>query len=136
VQGNTADLTLFGVDRHSVKWASKQVAYVMATRGREHIEVFAESIADLALIEKHSAERKAAVEMALEPNGQDGRAEVKELFQQLQRIRAAKEPPALSECQATTGRYSVNGIPGQCGQYPSYPSTGNRNLADRMASGG
>jgi hypothetical protein len=83
-----------GFDRHSVKSATRKIAYVAASRGREDIEVFVESVAGLSQIQNRSGDRKASVEMAFEPDQNDRRAEAKELFRQLQRIRAVKAEPA------------------------------------------
>jgi len=65
---------------------------VACSRGREDIEVFVESVADLSQIQNRTGERKAAVEMAIEPDQNDRRAEVKRLFRHLQRVCAAREP--------------------------------------------
>jgi hypothetical protein len=72
--------------------ATRKIAYVACSRGREDIEVFVESVADLSQIQNRSGDRKAAVGVAFEPDQNDRRAELKRLFRHLQRIRAAKEP--------------------------------------------
>ncbi|MBV9490572.1 MAG: hypothetical protein JO069_12745, partial [Verrucomicrobia bacterium] len=87
VQGDAADKVLLGFDRDSVRWASQKIAYVMASRGRIDLELFVENIADLSQIQNRKGDRKAATEMALEPDQNDRRAEV-ELFRQLQRLRS------------------------------------------------
>jgi hypothetical protein len=74
-----------------VRSATQKIAYVAASRGREDIEVFVESVADLSQIQNRTGDRKAAVEMAFEPDQNDRRAELKRLFRHLQRVRAAKE---------------------------------------------
>jgi hypothetical protein len=79
-----------GFDRHSVHSATQKIAYVAASRGREGIEAFVESVADLSQIQNRNGDRKAAVEMAFEDR-LDDRDEMKWLFRHLQRIRAAKE---------------------------------------------
>lgn len=80
-----------GFDRHSVRSATSKIAYVAASRGREDIEAFVESMADLSQVQNRTGDRKAAVEVAFEPAQNDWRAEVKRLFRHLQRVRAAKE---------------------------------------------
>jgi hypothetical protein len=45
--------------------ATQKIAYVAASRGREGIEAFVESVADLSQIQNRSGDGKAAVEMAL-----------------------------------------------------------------------
>jgi hypothetical protein len=45
----------------------------------------------LSQIQNRTGDRKAAVEMAFEPDQNDRRAEVKRLSRHLQRVRAAKE---------------------------------------------
>jgi hypothetical protein len=90
-EGATGLKVITGFDRHSVRSATQKIAYGAASRGREDIEVFVESIADLSQIQNRTGDRKAAVEMACE-NRLGDRAEVKELFRHLQRLRAAKEP--------------------------------------------
>jgi hypothetical protein len=83
-----------GFDSHSVRSATQKIAYVAASRGREDIEVFVDSVADLSPIQNRSDDRKVSVEMAFEPDQNDRRAELKQLFQRLQRIRSVKaEPP-------------------------------------------
>jgi conjugative relaxase-like TrwC/TraI family protein len=62
-QGVTADTVIFGLDRHSIKWADQKLAYVAGTRGRINIRVFVESKAELIGIEKRSGERKAATDL-------------------------------------------------------------------------
>ena len=47
-----------------------------ASRGREDIEVFVDSVADLSQIQNRSGDRKAAVEMEFEPDRHDRRPEV------------------------------------------------------------
>jgi hypothetical protein len=95
-EGATGLKVITGFDRHSVRSATRKIAYVAASRGREDIEVFVESIADLSQIQNRSGDRKAAVEMAF-GNAQGERAEMKELFRQLQRIRAMKAKPVEPE---------------------------------------
>ena len=64
------------------------------SRGRESIEAFVESVADPSQIQNRTGNRKAAVEMAFEPDQNDRRAELKQPLQPLQRIRSVKaEPP-------------------------------------------
>jgi hypothetical protein len=55
-----------------------------------------ESIADLSQIQNRSGDRKAAVEMSFDASDSD-RAEVKQLFRQLQRIRAVRAEIAEPE---------------------------------------
>jgi len=85
-----------GFDRHSVRSATQKIAYVAASRGREDIEVFVESVADLSQIQNRTGDRKAVVEMAFE-DGLGDRAEAKRLFRHLQRLRAAKAERAEPE---------------------------------------
>ena len=73
----------------SIVWAAADVA--ASRRGLEDIELFVESVADRSQVQNWSGDRKAAVEMAFEPDQNDRRAEVKRLFRHLQRIRVAKE---------------------------------------------
>jgi conjugative relaxase-like TrwC/TraI family protein len=89
-EGATGLKVITGFDRHSVRSATQKIAYVACSRGREDIEVFVESVADLSRIQNRTGDRKAAVEMAFEPDQNDRRAEVKRLFRHLQRVRAAK----------------------------------------------
>ena len=89
-EGATGLKVITGFDRHSVRSATRKIAYVAASRSREDIEVLVESIAELSQIQNRTGDRKAAVEMALEDR-LDERAELKRLFRHLQRVRAAKE---------------------------------------------
>ena len=82
-----------GFDRHSVRSATQKIAYVACSRGREDIEAFVELVADLSQIQNRAGDRKAAVEMGFGAS-QDNRAQVKELFRRLQRVRAVKVEPA------------------------------------------
>jgi hypothetical protein len=52
-----ASKVITGFDRHSVRSATQKIAYVAASRGREDIEVFVESIADLSQIQNRSGGR-------------------------------------------------------------------------------
>ena len=93
-EGATGLKVITGFDRHSVRSATQKIAYVAASRGREDVEVFVESVADLSQIQNRSGDRKASVGMAFEPDQNDRRAELKQPLQQLQRIRSVKaEPP-------------------------------------------
>jgi ATP-dependent exoDNAse (exonuclease V) alpha subunit len=87
VQGDAADKVLLGFDRDSIRWVSQKIAYVMASRGRIDLELFVENVADLSQIQARKGDRKAATEMAIEPDQNDRQAEV-ELFRQLQRLRS------------------------------------------------
>jgi hypothetical protein len=58
--------------------------------------VFVEAVADPSQIQDRSGDRKAAVEMAFGAS-RGNRAQVKELFRQLQRVRAVKAEPAEPE---------------------------------------
>jgi hypothetical protein len=98
-----------GFDRHSIRSATQKVAYVACSRGREGIEAFVESIADPSQIQNRTGDRKAAVEMAL-GNSQGDRAEVKELFRQLQRIRAMKAEAAEPKRVADLCRQVAEGL--------------------------
>jgi hypothetical protein len=93
-EGATGLKVITGFDRHSVRSATQKIAYVACSRGREDIEVFVESVADLSQIQNRTGDRKAAVEMAFEPDQNDRRAEVKQLFRQLQRVRSRTAEPA------------------------------------------
>jgi hypothetical protein len=95
-EGATGLKVITGFDRHSVRSATQKIAYMAASRGREDIEVFVEFIADLSQIQNQTGNRKAAMGMALGAS-QGDRAQVKELFRQLQRIRAVKAEPADAE---------------------------------------
>jgi hypothetical protein len=95
-EGATGLKVITGFDRLSGRSATKKIAYVACSRGREDIEVFVESVADLSQVQNRTGDRKAAVEMALE-DGLGDRAEAKRLFRHLQRIRAAKAEPAEPE---------------------------------------
>jgi conjugative relaxase-like TrwC/TraI family protein len=93
VQGDTASRVLLGFDRHSIRWASQKIAYVMASRGRIDLQLFVENTADLSQIQSRKGDRKAAVEMELAPSLDDQRPEVK-LFRKLQQLRScSKEEP-------------------------------------------
>ena len=69
----------------------EKIAYMAASRGREDIEAFVESVANLSQVQNRSGGCKAAVGMAFEPDQNDRRAELKQPFRHLERIRAAKE---------------------------------------------
>jgi hypothetical protein len=87
VEGATGLKVITGFDRHSVRSSSQKIAYVACSRGREDIEVFVESVADLSQIQNRTGDRKAAVELEFEPGQHDRRTHVQELFRQLQRIK-------------------------------------------------
>jgi hypothetical protein len=72
-EGATGLKVIIGFDRHSVRSATQKVAYVAASRGREGIEAFVEPVADLPQIQNRAGDRKAAVEMAFEPDQNDRR---------------------------------------------------------------
>ena len=107
----------------------RNIAYVAASRGREDIEVFVESVADRSQIQNRSGDRKAAVEMAFEPDQNDRRAEVKQLFRHLQRVRAAKElaehAQTVDLCRQAAERLSpprTKNTPWTCKKTPSEAS--------------
>ena len=96
-EGATGLKVITGFDRHLVRSATREIAYVACSRGWEDVEVFMESVADLSQIQNRSGDCKVSVEMAFEPDQNDRRAEVKRLFRHLQRIRAARVEPAEPE---------------------------------------
>jgi hypothetical protein len=55
--------------------ATRKIAYVACSRGREDIEVFVESVADFSQIQNRTGDRKAAAVMAF-TTSQDDRAQV------------------------------------------------------------
>jgi hypothetical protein len=86
-----------GFDRTPSGRPREKIACVACSRGREGIEAFVESVADRSQSQNRSGDRKAAVQMAFEPDQNDRRAELKRLFRQLQRVRAVKAEPAEPE---------------------------------------
>jgi ATP-dependent exoDNAse (exonuclease V) alpha subunit len=62
-QGDSCDHVVLGIDRKSVTWVDRKLAYVGTTRGRFKITLFCESKADLLGIEKRSGDRKSALEL-------------------------------------------------------------------------
>ena len=80
---------LFGADRRSIAHISRKVATVACTRGREAIELLVESIADLSQIQNRSGDRKAAVEMQIEPGALH--PELRDLTARIEQTRAGQE---------------------------------------------
>jgi ATP-dependent exoDNAse (exonuclease V) alpha subunit len=62
VQGDSATRVIVGFDRHSVKTATRDAAYVAGSRGREFCEVQVESISELSQIQNRCGDRKAVME--------------------------------------------------------------------------
>lgn len=65
VQGDTSTRVITGFDRHSVKAATRDIPYVLNSRGREDCQIYVESIADLSQIQNRSGDRKAVSEMVI-----------------------------------------------------------------------
>jgi hypothetical protein len=86
VQGDSATRVIVGYDRHSIRTATRDAAYVAGGRGRLFCEIHVESVSDLSLIEKRSGERQAVCEMSIAPS-HDLQPELTEL---VQRVEAAK----------------------------------------------
>jgi hypothetical protein len=104
-----------GFDRLFSPVGHEKVAYVACSRGREDIELFVESIADLSQIQNRTGDCKAPVEMAF-GNSQGDRAQVKELFRQLRRIRAVKAEPAERKRMVNLCRQAAQVLePGRAG---------------------
>jgi hypothetical protein len=133
-EGATGLKVITGFDRHSVRSATQKIAYVAYSRGREDIEAFVESIADPSQIQNRTGDRKAAVEMAFEPDQNDRRAEVKRLFRHLQRIRAAKEmiehARTMDLCRQAAETIEASKAQSQAGTSKSTPSAAPRRLSD------
>jgi len=86
VQGDSATRVIVGFDRHSVKTATRDAAYVAGSRGREFCEVQVESISELSQIQNRCGDRKAVMEIALDPS-REMRPELREM---LTKVEAAK----------------------------------------------
>src|SRR6202022_4971612 len=93
-QGSTTVESIVGLDRNSVRWSSAKIAYTACTRGVRGVTVLVENKSDLALIEHHSGERKAAIEMELDQEWLDPRSEAARLFSELQRVK--KQHPQMA----------------------------------------
>lgn len=89
-QGDTADTVLFGLDRHSIRWADQKLAYVAATRGRTQIKVFVENKADLTGLQTRDGTRKAATDLEVKEYQGDDVA-VRQLLDDLERIQATRQ---------------------------------------------
>ena len=98
VQGSTTVESIVGLDRNSVRWSSAKIAYTACTRGVRGVTVLVENKSDLALIEHHSGERKAAIEMELDQEWLDPRSEAARLFSELQRVK--KQHPQMAKAEA------------------------------------
>jgi conjugative relaxase-like TrwC/TraI family protein len=66
VQGSSAMKVIVGFDRHSIRSASRDAAYVACSRGRQFCEVHVENISDLSQIQNRSGDRKLAIEMTVQ----------------------------------------------------------------------
>jgi hypothetical protein len=66
VQSSTAARVITGFDRNSVRAATKDIPYVLNSRGREDCQIYVESIADLSQIQNRSGDRKFATKMSVE----------------------------------------------------------------------
>lgn len=86
VQGDSATRVIVGYDRHSIRTATRDAAYVAGGRGRLFCEIHVESVSDLSLIEKRSSDRQAVSEMTIKQS-HGLRPDLKEL---VQRVEAAK----------------------------------------------
>jgi hypothetical protein len=67
VQGDSTTRVIVGFDRHSVKTATRDAAYVAGSRGRQFCEVHVESVSELSKIQNRSGDRKSVMEMAIHP---------------------------------------------------------------------
>jgi conjugative relaxase-like TrwC/TraI family protein len=63
VQGSTCSRIITGFDRHSVKSVSRDIPYVLNSRGRDDCQIYVESIADLSQTQDRTGIRKAVIEM-------------------------------------------------------------------------
>ena len=72
-----------------VRPATRNV-YVACSRSREDVEAFVESMADLLQIQNRTGDRKAAAEMAFEPDQNDRRAELKQPLNRFSGSEASK----------------------------------------------
>ena len=77
-QGDSAETVLFGLDRHSIRWADQKLAYVAGTRGKTKILVFVENKAELTGIQERTGERRAATDI-LAQDKEHAKTLVKEL---------------------------------------------------------
>jgi hypothetical protein len=94
VQGDSATRVIVGYDRHSIKTATRDAAYVAGGRGREFCEIHVESASDLSAIQNRSGDRKAVCEMALDPTREVDRS-MREIVEEMERAKAARAPSAL-----------------------------------------
>ena len=92
VQSETEKKAIFSMDRHSIRAVSRQIVKVATSRGETDIEVFVENLADLALIQKRSGDRKDPLEMKFDSESiqKELRPNVQALFGELQRIQNGK----------------------------------------------
>jgi conjugative relaxase-like TrwC/TraI family protein len=95
VQSETEKKAIFSMDRHSIRAVSRQIVKVATSRGETDIEVFVENLADLALIQKRSGDRKDPLEMKFDSEiiQKEWRPNVQALFGELQRIQNGKGDP-------------------------------------------
>src|ERR1700730_10100209 len=98
VQCGTSVESSVALDRNAVRWSSAKIAYTACTRGVRGVTVLVENKSDLALIEHHSGERKAAIEMELDQEWLDPRSEAARLFSELQRVK--KQHPQMAKAEA------------------------------------
>jgi hypothetical protein len=74
------------LDRKSIRAATREIATVACTRGREDIEMIVESIADISQMENKSSQRRAVCEMTIEPS-HELQPELRELLTKLEAVR-------------------------------------------------
>jgi hypothetical protein len=90
--------------------------------------------ADLSQIQNRTGDRKAAVEMAFEPDQNDRRAEVKRFFRQLQRIRSIEAEPAEPERVVNLCRQAAQSLEPQLRTYNGVQSRRRRNRSTRNSA--
>ena len=103
VQGSSTTMIISGMDRRSTSNWTREIAYVVASRGRQYCKFFVESIVDLAGVQRSGA-RMAATEMVLK-DGQVLRPDVTELMRQIDKVKAERSlQERLTDLQAGARR--------------------------------
>ena len=115
VQGDSAAKVIVSFDRHSIRTASRESAYVGASRGRKLCEVYVEQTAELAGIQNRSGNRKSVMEMAITLD-QKLQPELGELLNKLETCHKSVERMVAPDIESKRAINAPVKTAGHCGR--------------------
>jgi hypothetical protein len=101
VQGASKVKVIVGYDRHSIKYATQDAAYVATGRGRQFCDVYVENISDLSQIQNRNGNRKAATEMTIKG---DLPSELRAIAERIEQARSGQQQQTIDKVDLKPGK--------------------------------